>query len=79
MDPLTSFGLAAGILQVVDFSTRLLSTASQLYTDGSTVRNSVFTLVADDLSSLNDKIKSRARSDLSISGPLARDNQVTSL
>jgi hypothetical protein len=76
MDPISAFSLAAGIIQVVDFATRLLSTANELYHDGSTVRNSDITSVADDLSSLNDKIKARARPDLSVSGPLARDNQV---
>ncbi|KAF2005793.1 hypothetical protein P154DRAFT_559504 [Amniculicola lignicola CBS 123094] len=75
MEPLCAFALAAGILQVVDFSSRLLSAGYQLYQDGSTVRNSEFTLVADDLSSLNDKIKAWARPDLSVSGPLAKDNQ----
>jgi hypothetical protein len=79
MDPISAFSLAAGIMQVVDFSTRLLSTANQLYHDGSTIRNSDFTLVADDLSSLNDKVKARARPDLSVSGPLAKDNQVVAL
>lgn len=75
MEPLSAFGLAAGILQVIDFSTRLLSTGYQLYQDGSTVQNVEFTVVADDLSSLNDKIKSWARPDQSISGPLAQENQ----
>ncbi|CAI6339389.1 unnamed protein product [Periconia digitata] len=75
MEPLSAFGLAAGILQIIDFSTRLLSTGQQLYQDGSTVQNSEFTLIADDLSSMNDKIKSWARPDQSVSGPLAKENQ----
>ncbi|KAF2029551.1 hypothetical protein EK21DRAFT_112759 [Setomelanomma holmii] len=75
MDPISVFALAASILQVVDFSTKLLSTEYQLYQDGSTVRNSEFILIADDLSSLNDKIKSYARPDLSVFRPLAKDNQ----
>lgn len=77
MDPATAFALAASILQVVDFSKNLLSTGYQLYQDGSTLSNSDFMLVTDDLSSLNDKIKTFARPDLSASGPLAAENQVS--
>jgi hypothetical protein len=76
MDPTSAFGLAVGILQVVDFSARLLSAGHQLYEHGSTISNSEFMVVADDLSLLNDKIKSWARPDLSVAGPLAQDNQV---
>jgi hypothetical protein len=76
MDPATAFALAASILQVVDFSKNLLSTGYQLHQGGSTLSNADFMLVAEDLSSLNDKIKTFARPDLSVSGPLATENQV---
>ncbi|KAK7192065.1 small s protein [Paraphaeosphaeria sporulosa] len=75
MDPATAFALAASILQVVDFSKNVLSTGYQLYQNGSTLSNSDFMFVADDLSTLNDKIKTFARPDLSVSGPLAAENQ----
>jgi hypothetical protein len=77
MDPISAFGVAAGVLQVVAFSTKLLSVGHQLYQDGSTVQNSDFVLVVDDLSSLNDKIKSWARPDPTLAGPLAKDNQAS--
>ena len=35
MDPLTAFGLAAGVLQVVDFSYKALSVCKEIYRDGS--------------------------------------------
>jgi hypothetical protein len=35
MDPITAFGLAAGVLQVVDFSFKALSKCRELYQDGS--------------------------------------------
>ena len=39
MDPLTAFSLAAGILQVVDFSFQALRKCRELYKDGSLAGN----------------------------------------
>ena len=39
MDPVTAFGLAAGVLQVVDLSLKALSTCKEIYADGSLARN----------------------------------------
>lgn len=35
MDPVSAFGLAAGVLQVVDFSPRALKQCREIYKDGS--------------------------------------------
>lgn len=35
MDPVTAFGLVAGVLQVVDFSFRALNKCREIYKDGS--------------------------------------------
>jgi hypothetical protein len=35
MDPVTAFSLAAGVLQVVDFSFQALAKCQELYKDGS--------------------------------------------
>ena len=39
MDPVTAFGLATGVLQVVDLSLKALSTCKEIYADGSLARN----------------------------------------
>ena len=39
MDPVTAFGLAAGVLQVVELSFKALSTCKEIYADGSLARN----------------------------------------
>ncbi|KAF2500118.1 hypothetical protein BU16DRAFT_556601 [Lophium mytilinum] len=75
MEALAAFGLAAGILQIVDLSAKLLSAGYQIYESGSTIRTSEYALVVDDLSSLNDKIKLWARPDTATMGPLPQDNQ----
>lgn len=49
MDPLTAFSLAAGILQVISFSHELLSKASQIRKEGSTVTAADCNTVADHL------------------------------
>ena len=35
MDPVTAFGLAAGVLQVLDFSLKALAKCREIYKDGS--------------------------------------------
>ena len=49
MDPLTAFSLAAGILQVIGFSHELLSKASQIRKEGSTVTAADCNIVSDHL------------------------------
>ncbi|KAF2873771.1 hypothetical protein BDV95DRAFT_353084 [Massariosphaeria phaeospora] len=75
MEPLAAFGLAANILQVVDFSAKLLSAGHQIYQAGSTVQNAELALVAQDLRSLNNKLKMWARPDQTALGPLTQDRQ----
>ena len=38
MDPATAFGIAAGIIQIVDVSFKALATCRELYKDGSLAR-----------------------------------------
>lgn len=57
MDPASVFALACGIIQVVDFIAKLLSTANEYFHKGSTLRNDEFesqtASVRQLLSSLN--------------------------
>ena len=49
MDPVTAFGLAAGILQVIDMSTKALSVCQELYKDGSLAENRDTEAITRDL------------------------------
>ena len=40
MDPLTAFSLACGVIQVVDFSTKLVSRCREIYKNGLSSENS---------------------------------------
>jgi hypothetical protein len=75
MEALAAFGLAASIMQVVDFSTKVVATGNEIFQTGSTVQNAELELVASDLNSLNDRLKGFARPDPSVQGPLAKDEQ----
>lgn len=79
MESLAALGLAANILQVVDFTANLLSTGKEIYQRGSTVQNSELEVVVKDLTSLNDPLKSWARPNPDALGPLARESQVRKL
>jgi hypothetical protein len=76
MEALAAFGLAASILQVVDFSTKVLDAGNQIFHGGSTQRNSELELVAADLKLINTQLKAFARPDPNSLGPLAQDSQV---
>lgn len=49
MDPVTAFGLAAGVLQVVGFSLDAVKTCRELYKDGSLAENREVQNVMDEL------------------------------
>lgn len=58
LEGLAALGLAANIIQVIDFSTKLLSSARQINASGSTVRNSDLELIAIDLKNTNEELRS---------------------
>ena len=49
MDPVTSFALAAGVLQVVQFSLKAVKSCQELYKDGSLAQNREAQNVMDEL------------------------------
>jgi len=51
MDPLTSLSLASGIIQITDFSCKLIRNGYQLYSRGSTEENDDIEQVTKDLRS----------------------------
>jgi hypothetical protein len=59
MDPLTSLGLVASLVQLVDFSGKIVSCSTQLYesSTGALADNVAIKAVLDHLILLNDKVK----------------------
>jgi hypothetical protein len=76
MEAIAGLSLAANILQVVDFTTKVLSTANEFRKAGSTVQNYELEVVVHDLAALNERTKSWARPNPASSGPLAKNSQV---
>ncbi|CAN9203240.1 unnamed protein product [Alternaria alternata] len=75
MEAIAGLSLAANILQVVDFTTKVLSTANEFRKAGSTVQNHELEVVVQDSTALNERTKSWARPNPASSGPLAKDSQ----
>jgi hypothetical protein len=76
MEALAGLGLAANILQVIDFSSTLLSVGHQVYQKGSSIQNEELELVINDFNAQNDQLKSWARPDPATLGPLEKSGQV---
>ena len=76
MEALAAFGLAASVLQVVDFSTKVLSSANEIAKNGSTNRNAELTTITEHLRSLNDSLLQSCGPELGAEGPLSKDDQV---
>jgi hypothetical protein len=65
MDPITAVGLAGTVIQLVDFSIKIVSKSSELYLSGSdgTVENQSIEEATKDLTKLNDQVKSSSVGD----------------
>ena len=76
MEAIAGLSLAANILQIVDFTAKVLSTGNQIRQAGSTIQNAELDLVVRDFTALNERLKSWVRPNPASSGPLAKDSQV---
>jgi hypothetical protein len=76
MEAVAAFGLAASILQVVDFASKILTTGHQIYQAGATVHNAELELVVNDFAILSKRLRSRGRPDTLVLGPLGDDGKV---
>ena len=76
MSGLEALGLAANIFQVLSFATNLLSDGRQIYQAGSTVQNAELEMTVKDFVVLNSRLKSCARPDPEVQGPLDQKDQV---
>jgi hypothetical protein len=76
MEAIAGLSLAANILQVIDFSAKVLLAGHQIHKTGSTAQNAELELVTNDFVELNDRLRSWIRPDAATSGPLEKDSQV---
>lgn len=76
MEAIAGLSLAATILQLVDFTAKLLSTGHEIQQAGSTIQNSELETITTDFAALSGKLGLWARPDPTKPGPLARDDQV---
>ena len=76
MEAIAGLSLAANILQVVDFTAKLLSKGREIQQAGSTIRDSEIKTIATDFAALSGTLRSWARPDPTKLGPLAHENQV---
>jgi hypothetical protein len=76
MEAIAGLSLAATILQVVDFTAKLLSKGREIQQAGSTIQNSELETITTDFAALSKKLESWARPDPTTLGPLAQENLV---
>ena len=57
MDPVSAFSLACSVIQVVDFSTRVIASFQELYKNGSLAGNEEIEDIALRLDSLRDDLE----------------------
>ena len=76
MDPFTALGLASSVIQIVDFSCRLVSKGQNIYksADGSTATNIDTEIVAHDLDLLNSQLQ-RSFHESTYTEPLSKEDQ----
>lgn len=76
MDPLTAFSLTCGVIQVVDFSTKIVVKCRQIYKDGATYENKETEFMARNLTDLATDLKLPDTSQNLLSAPqLYHDDQ----
>lgn len=63
MDPLSAFGIACGVIQVLDFSTKVVKKWRELYNRGATSQNEDLEELASYLAGLRENLKSSSQSD----------------
>ena len=58
LDPLSALGLASNVIQVIDFSWKLVDRGNALYksSDGASIENREVEMIADDLSRLANRL-----------------------
>jgi hypothetical protein len=76
MDPFTSLGIATSVITVVDYGTKLIKGAREIYKSGSIAENDQVKAVANDLRQLNRTLHSALGSALTPALLLTEDELV---
>lgn len=76
MEAIAAFGLAASILQVVDFSGNILTSSKEIWRSGSTDRNVELGMTTTDLRRLSDELKDSCVPIKTGAQPLSETDQV---
>lgn len=76
MEAIAGLSLAANMIQLIDFTAKVLSTGNQIRQSDSTVQNAELERVVEDFTALNERMTLWARPNPASSGPLAQDSQV---
>lgn len=77
MDPFTALGLASNVIQIVDFSCKLVSKGQEIYksVDGTSVENVDTEAVANDLDLLNTNLQRSLDASNNNNESLSKDDQ----
>ena len=62
LDPLTALSLAGNVVQLVDFSAKVVSESRQIYQVGSVIQNDELEIISNDLLVLLKTVQSRNNS-----------------
>jgi hypothetical protein len=76
MEVIVAFGLAANVLQVVEYAHKLLSAGRQIHQDGSTVGNDELECTVKDFTVLNNRLKTSIRASPGTMDLLIEDGRV---
>lgn len=76
MEPIAALSFAASVLQIVQFTAKLISTSQQIYEAGVDTNIAQATLVVQDFRELNGTIRAWAQRDSSSRQSLTKDNEV---
>jgi hypothetical protein len=77
MDPVNAIGLAASIVQLVDFTARLISDAEEIRDSGSTKDVEVLRRTTNDLLTLSTGLSSRSKLVAGVTDHLDKEEQVS--
>lgn len=77
LDPLSALGLAASIVQFVDFASKLLSEGHDIYRFGSNQENVMLEDAVTHLITINNNLRALLRPHPLVLGCLDRDEQVS--
>lgn len=77
LDPFTALSVASSVIQIVDFSSKLVSKGEEIRRNGSLVENDELERVTKDLQELNGSLLGWLHPDPPLIGCLTKDQSVS--